>query len=335
MSRNPRVHIENALYLVTSRGDNNREIFKDKEDYQAYLDLLKKYKQQYGFKLFAFSLFPGHLHLLIELLEGVTISEIMHDLNSNYIKYFNSRHQREGHLFKERYSLILAQKEPYLLQLTAYVHLKPVLEKIAAEAKDYSYSSLSFYSASCDTQGFDARQEIRDISVSLPAGTSYEAYLKNVTPQAMERFADELNRKKILGDSSFLEKVQAKAAEIQKSASLAPFSFRKYILAGSIVIFILGIFAMYSFTKNMKLRNNLAALQTQKAQRDKELEKKIEEEKEFVKRDMAEKYAADSVSYQVMAIRLEKEKEKARELEARLSEKRPDIKVKGTRTPVS
>ena len=48
MPRIPRVGIKDALYYVTSRGDHNQNIFKDDEDYQTYVLLLKKYKEQYG-----------------------------------------------------------------------------------------------------------------------------------------------------------------------------------------------------------------------------------------------------------------------------------------------
>ena len=63
-----------------------------------YLDLIKKYKDQYGFKIFSYILMPNQLSLLLELKEETTISVIMHDLTSSYTKYYNSRYNRKGHL---------------------------------------------------------------------------------------------------------------------------------------------------------------------------------------------------------------------------------------------
>ena len=125
MPRVPRINLEGALYYVTSRGDHNEAIFKEAGDYAAYLDLLKKGKEQYNFKLFAFCLLPNHIHLLIELAGDTTISQIMYGLNSNYTKYFNAKHHKEGHLFQERYEMALLEKEPNLLNMTAYIHLNP------------------------------------------------------------------------------------------------------------------------------------------------------------------------------------------------------------------
>ena len=100
----PRIYIEGSLYYVTSMGNHGENIFRDKEDYMTYLELLKKYKEQDGYKLFSFVLMPQQLNLLIEATEQATISTIMHDIASSYTKYFNNRYQRKGHLFQERFS---------------------------------------------------------------------------------------------------------------------------------------------------------------------------------------------------------------------------------------
>ena len=172
MARIPRIHIEGALYYITSRGDHNQNIFKDEQDYKYYLELLRKYKQQYGFKLFSFVLLPNHLHLLIELREGITISEIMHDLNSSYIKYFNSRHKRRGHLLQERFKLILIEKQPYLLYITAYIHLNPRKLGLVSEVNDYPYSSYCYYLKteklkSIKTEELNLGEEIKEVLAYL------------------------------------------------------------------------------------------------------------------------------------------------------------------------
>jgi REP element-mobilizing transposase RayT len=51
---------------VTSRAAQGQNLFNDQEDYAMYLELLAKYKNQHGFKLFAFCLLATHLHLLVE-----------------------------------------------------------------------------------------------------------------------------------------------------------------------------------------------------------------------------------------------------------------------------
>ena len=67
MPRLPRIYLEKALYYITTRGDSSQHIFKEAEDFKVFLDLVKKYKEQYQFKLYAYCLLPEHFHLLLEL----------------------------------------------------------------------------------------------------------------------------------------------------------------------------------------------------------------------------------------------------------------------------
>ena len=119
MSRLPRIHIEGVLYYVTCRGAHEQQLFEQKKDYEMYTELLAKYRKEYEFKLFGYVLLSRHIHLLIEPSERATISEIMHVLNTSYSKYFNSEHQRKGHLFRERFKTCFVEKGPYLARLTA------------------------------------------------------------------------------------------------------------------------------------------------------------------------------------------------------------------------
>jgi len=84
--REPRIYIEKVLYLITAKGLEDRDLFMDHQDYSEYMKSLCDYKKEFGFKLFAYALLPKRLCLLIELENNVTISTIMHNLNSKYTK---------------------------------------------------------------------------------------------------------------------------------------------------------------------------------------------------------------------------------------------------------
>lgn len=329
MTRIPRTHIEGAVYYVTSRGDNNRDLFKDEADYRAYLDLLKKYKEQYGFKLFSFVLMPNHLHLLIELKEGITISDIMHDLNANYTKYFNSRYQRKGHLFQERYKMVVAEKAAYLLYITAYIHLNPKLLNLVVEPKDYGYSSCAYYLRTEEpknqgTNAADLTEEIKEVAALLgtTAFKSYEEFLKGVSEQEMELLGKDLTKKIILGSADFREKVNALMQETQEeltsSIQQPVYSFlnnRRFLLVGSSLVLVLIALSFGLYTKTLATKENLKKAVEKK---DIELSTKVKEERQKVHKDLEEKYQADRVSYEAMAKRLEIERKKIRELEEKI-----------------
>lgn len=214
MPRLPRIYVEKALYYVTSRGDYSQEIFKDREDYKMFLELLKKYKGQYGLKLFAFCLLPNHFHLLMELPKqgqaedkaGI-LSAVMHDLNSSYTKYFNGRYQQKGHLFRERYKAALVEKEPYLLKVSAYIHLNPKALNLSVEPGAYPYSSYMFYLDKTLSQGDFLAEEKKEL-LGLLNGEDYGAFIEKISKEPVFTGLHNSLRKGILGTGDFEEKVR-------------------------------------------------------------------------------------------------------------------------------
>jgi len=259
MAKIPRTHIAGAIYYVTSRGDNEEVIFKDKEDYQKYLELLIKYKKQYGFGLFAFVLLPSHLHLLIELKKGLTLSDIMHDLNANYTKYFNGRYQSKGHLFQERYKMNLLEKSAQLLlYMIAYLHLNPKILGLVSDCKDYAYSSYPLYigkeTQNLNYAALNMGNEIKEVLEYL-GGKNYAKYLESIPKTEIDTFSQDLVKKPILGSDEFIAKINLEIKErqlaVKPSSQLASEhkKNRRVILIGGLAILILGIFTFYLYAK--------------------------------------------------------------------------------------
>jgi hypothetical protein len=70
-------------------------------------------------------LLSNHAHALIRTGE-LPLSQLMHRLLTGYVRSFNPRHHRCGHLFQNRFKNTLVEEEPYLLELVRYIHLNPV-----------------------------------------------------------------------------------------------------------------------------------------------------------------------------------------------------------------
>jgi REP element-mobilizing transposase RayT len=215
MPRQPRISLEDALYYITNRCIYNQDIFKDQADYSAYFELLKKYKEQYGFKLYAYALMPNHFHLLLELPNQKEesfkggISEIMHGLNSSYTKYFNGKYGRKGHLFRDRFRTALVEKSPYLLKLTAYIHLNPQKLNLVFSAKDYAYSSYQLYINKEIPLGVLLQDE-KNIVLSLLGDKTYEQFMEEIIKEGDLEFHNSLQKKGILGGLDFENRIRAK-----------------------------------------------------------------------------------------------------------------------------
>lgn len=280
----PKIYIEGALYSVTSRGDNEDIIFKEKGDYEKYLELLKKYKEQYGFKLFAFCLMPNHLHLLFELKPSLTISDIMHDLSANYTKYFNAKYARKGHLFQERFKMNILEKELYLADIISYIHLNPVSCGLVKDIADYPYSGYTYHI----TEKNDC-----------PQGDSHLG-------EKMQALGENLKKNSILGSKEFIEKVNAvsvsykEAAIADKTIAAGPnLKYQKFALIAFIIVILLSVSMVYLNHKTLKpeasikkeyqakmdsyYREMVKTIQTEK-QKAKFLEEKLQSQGSAVRR---------------------------------------------------
>jgi REP element-mobilizing transposase RayT len=208
MARLPRVYVEGVLYYVTSKGGHNQSVFRTPADYLEYIGLISKYKEQYGFKLFAFALLPTHLHMLIELTNNIGISNIMHDINSLYTKMFNSKYNTKGHLFESRFKTTLAQKEGNLLDLSRHIHLNSKREKIVFDPKDYPYSSHAKYIDPAQRLEPDMTREIEEAFKMLNGREeAFLAFVNNITKKESNAMKKKL-KKRILGPKHFQEEIK-------------------------------------------------------------------------------------------------------------------------------
>lgn len=108
------------------------------------MNYVVKAKERYQFYLYAYCLLANHFHLLIETTLP-NISKIMHYIKGSYTAYYNTRHQRIGHLFQGRFKAIVVEKDNYFLELTRYIHLNPVYAGIVRDPAAYEWSSYRGY----------------------------------------------------------------------------------------------------------------------------------------------------------------------------------------------
>jgi REP element-mobilizing transposase RayT len=144
MGRPLRIEFEGACYHVTSRGNEQKDIFKSKRDREKFLGYLESAVFRYGAIVHAWCLMTNHYHLLLETPRG-NLSQIMRHINGAYTNYFNAKRKRAGHLFQGRYKAILIEADAYLVELSRYIHLNPVRAGIVVKPEDYPWSSYGAY----------------------------------------------------------------------------------------------------------------------------------------------------------------------------------------------
>lgn len=153
MARRPRVLAAGAIYHVTCRGNERRDIFRDDADRQRFVERLEASAATYQVRVYLYCLMANHVHLLVETPLG-NLSKFMGSLLTGYTVYFNRRHRRSGHLMQGRFGAQWVEGNAYLLKLSRYIHLNPVqvgvwrkqsLSNRLRHLRGYRWSSLGAY----------------------------------------------------------------------------------------------------------------------------------------------------------------------------------------------
>jgi REP element-mobilizing transposase RayT len=137
MARPLRIEFANALYHVTSRGNERRDIFRTEQDRETFLRFLGIAVRRFGWSLTAWVLMTNHFHLVIRTPQP-NLSRGMHWLNSTYVNWFNRTHGRCGHLYQGRFKAFFVDGESYFAEVLRYVVLNPVRANMCERPEELS-----------------------------------------------------------------------------------------------------------------------------------------------------------------------------------------------------
>lgn len=222
MARKTRIEFEGAFYHVIIRGNQRQKVFKHEDDFMRYLEIMAKYKEKYGFALYAYVLMSNHVHMLIETGKD-PLSKILQGISQSYTIYYNRKYRTVGHLFQGRYKAILCNRDEYLLALLKYIHLNPVRAKIAETAADYEWSSHGSY-ASRESKDplVDTEKVLKLFSGNKTAGRKlYKAYMEDVAVDIKKEDVYATVDQRILGDEEFVGRVREKGTSNIKGSKRA------------------------------------------------------------------------------------------------------------------
>lgn len=137
MPRQPRLDAPGTLHHVMGRGIEKTKIFRQDGDREDFLSRIAGLCKEGFLSVYAWALMDTHFHLLVKT-RGQTLSKSMRKLLTGYVINFNRRHKRYGHLFQNRYKSIVCEEDPYLLEITRYIHLNPVRAGLVKDMRGLS-----------------------------------------------------------------------------------------------------------------------------------------------------------------------------------------------------
>jgi REP element-mobilizing transposase RayT len=135
----PRSFVPGGIYHLNAHGLDDRPIFIDDADRQAFALRLRRVALREGWGIYAACLMDTHYHLVVQPSFGV--SDGMKVLNGAHSRAFNARHGRRGALFESRFFERAIRDEAHLANVIAYVEQNPVEAGMVSDPGDWPWST--------------------------------------------------------------------------------------------------------------------------------------------------------------------------------------------------
>jgi putative transposase len=141
-------------YHLYNLGNNRGRVFFQQDNYLFFLRRVREYLLPVV-EIVAYCLMPTHYHLLVSTRErsdvsdtsevSAGVSRAMMRLSVSYTKAVNKRRGRVGGLFQGAYRRKRVSDDAYLVHLSRYIHLNPVLDGLVEHPEEWEFSSYQEY----------------------------------------------------------------------------------------------------------------------------------------------------------------------------------------------
>lgn len=144
MPRTARKRSSTGLYHVIARGINREHIFKQKREKNNFIRLLLKHLKDQDIEIYAYVIMSTHFHILIRA-DLKILSHYLAIVLAEFAEYYNFKHNRNGHVFQDRFISECVETKQYFWNCIRYIHMNPVNANIVKTPLDYDFSSLREY----------------------------------------------------------------------------------------------------------------------------------------------------------------------------------------------
>jgi REP element-mobilizing transposase RayT len=136
-----------VIYHIYNRGVNGETIFREKRNYEYFVNLYVRHVQPVA-ETYTFCLLPNHFHLLAEIkdLTGPKpASQAFSNLFNAYAKAVNKAYGRTGPLFERPFKRISVTDSNYFARLLIYIHQNPQRHGLIGDYRNWPYSSYGVF----------------------------------------------------------------------------------------------------------------------------------------------------------------------------------------------
>jgi putative transposase len=139
-----RIQCDSIGWHVFNRGARRLDLFRDDQDYAAFMGMLRGALKASGAILWAVTLMSNHYHLVLYA-SSKQLTACMIRVNRLYARYHNRRYGLVGHAFDGPYKAYPQPSAMVLMRTIAYVFMNPVAAGITRRPEDYRWSCVRDY----------------------------------------------------------------------------------------------------------------------------------------------------------------------------------------------
>lgn len=176
-------HISGQYYHIYNRGVEKRNIFVSGENYRFLLRRAQEFLPKYPITIIAYCLMPNHYHFLIRAEENRGISPFIQRLFNSYTQAFNIQENRSGTLFEGRAKSKHIDETSYLLHISRYIHINPVIAGLVKKPEDWEFSNYSEFAGS----GTNALSDATFVLEQFGSPQNYRNFAENDIQDAIQR----------------------------------------------------------------------------------------------------------------------------------------------------
>lgn len=137
--RKPRELKKGAYYHVYNRANRKEMIMNSKEIKNLFIEVLRRSKKKYKYRLINFVLMPNHFHMLIKPLGNEKLSRIMQWITSVFAQKFNKIFNYVGHVWCDRYKSKIIKSSKQFYRTFEYIAENPIRAGLVQKMEEYKY----------------------------------------------------------------------------------------------------------------------------------------------------------------------------------------------------
>jgi REP element-mobilizing transposase RayT len=160
---------------------DRRPVFIDDVDRRRLLALIIKASRDGRARCLDYCLMGNHFHLALQALDE-PFGDVMRDVLAAYVRVFNERHGRDGHLFEQRYGAKPVRTERHLFALVRYLAYNPVAAGLCASPSAWPWSGYGELSGITRASVTAADDTLRHLGETVEAGRrAYRTLIADAT----------------------------------------------------------------------------------------------------------------------------------------------------------